>query len=130
MKVGKRMAPGTVVSVPWVLGVRHVGLVTERLVEGRPTVISNSKRDGVVEETWHAFCDGHLPQVESLRGPRDGRDAIAWARTRIGRSYDLFDSNCEHFVRDALGLPRESPQLRAGMAMAGLVLIAVAASRR
>jgi hypothetical protein len=44
-----------------------------------------------------------------------------------GEPYDAVGSNCEHFVRQALGLPRESPQLRGTLlglgALATLLLV-------
>ena len=115
--------PGAIVRVPFWGVFRHVGLVTER-----GTVISSKRGVGVVEEPVEDFAIGRKVRVERLRGTRPIAEAIAWARARVGQPWSLAN-NCEHFVREALGLPAASPQLRATAAVAATALTLVVASR-
>jgi hypothetical protein len=130
MSKQQRLVPGAVVSVPWFMGIRHVGLVTDTWLDDGPTVISNSKAGGVIEQTWTQFCAGHRAKFEAISGSRCGQHAVAWARRQLGSSYSLFADNCEHFVREALGAKRESPQLQSAFVGLGLLAFAVALTRR
>jgi hypothetical protein len=96
----------------------HVGIVSDIVVKGSPTVISSSKRCGrVVEGTWDQSAAG-VPARR--RGRLPGSLFIARARAQIGRRWFLFD-NCEHVAARAHGLPPHSGQMLA------LGLLAVAA---
>jgi hypothetical protein len=118
------LVSGTVLSVPLPIpGIRHFGLVAFGRYGDGPTVISNSKEGGVIEQSFSQFCAGHLPKVEPISGSRSGMHAVAWARQRLGTPYSLFNYNCEHFVREALGAKRESPQLQ--LALVAFVVLAV-----
>lgn len=126
------LAPGTVVSVlvftPW--PVRHMGIVTGRRIGGRPTVISNSKKVGqVAEESWQDFAGGGAVRVEGYPGRHHHSVVLARAFSRLGHPWRLADSNCEHFVRWAHGVPAESPQVRFGAATALLLAIGAVANR-
>lgn len=39
----------------------------------------------------------------------------------LGQPYDLFNLNCEHFVRFCHGLPPESPQLATAFLLGAMV---------
>lgn len=124
--------PGTVVSVlvftPW--PVRHMGIVTDRRIGGLPTVISNSKKVGQVEEeSWKAFAGEGAVRVEGYLGRLHHSVVLARAFSRLGDPWRLSDSNCEHFVRWAHGVELDSPQIRFGATMALLVALGAVAAR-
>lgn len=128
-------APGTVLAckVPvlgGVMTVTHVGIATEgyEWFSGEQTVISASKFAGrkVVEQSLSVFSGGAPVTATQLRPKLPVHEVLVRARAALGRGWDLIDSNCEHFVRWALGYEPESPQLRSGVAMGGLVLLLVA----
>lgn len=105
-------APGTVVSTPLILGIHHIGIVSDRVVHGVPMVISGSNRQGkVVEETWSAFAPTGKWKVETLTGPVSGLAVVERARSILGTPYDLLTWNCDHVTHYALGLRPQSPQL-------------------
>jgi hypothetical protein len=125
-----RFSVGDVVGIDVVVHgvpVHHVGLVSRVESWDDVFVISNSKRRGcVVEEHISEFAEGgrvaHHPHI---RGALHGHAVVHRARSRLGHTWDLITSNCEHFVRWAHGLPEESPQLVAkgvvGVAAVGTV---------
>lgn len=125
-----QLAPGTVVAVPFCRnGVRgeHVGIVTEVRDRrtGEPTVISASKKLGYVgEEWWSDFSDGQAAQIVPLRGRLASAQVLRRARSQLGRPWRLFSANCEHFVRWVHGVVPKSPQVRRGLAIAGVVGVA------
>lgn len=104
------------VRVPSVVGfVDHVGLVTNYIgADGFRMVIHASKQHGDVRETTATdFARGTtVTVVETLKSALPPELVLARARALIGRRWDAVSANCEHFVRYALGLEVESPQLR------------------
>lgn len=100
--------------------VQHEGIVTEH---GR--VISNSRRKGCVfEESVRSFAEGRkIKNIGPLNPRIDPMLAVERARTQIGKSYDLVNDNCQHFVRWCYGLKPYSPQKR--WALAGAAAIAL-----
>lgn len=120
----RNLRPGMVIAVRCGL-YDHVGLVTDCFMGGLPTVISNSKRHKrVVEEPMERFCDGKALRVICYPGHLSAQAILRKARSALGRSYDLFSGNCEHFVTWAYGVTPQSPQLRfvAALGFAGLFL--------
>ena len=118
--------PGSIVAVRIGL-VKHQGLISDRIVAGMPTVISNSKKRGcVAEEAWSEFAGGRQVDLLGYPGRLHPRDVLARARSRIGQPWTP-TSNCEHFVAFAHGQEEWSPTLRAcsiaGAALLLLVLI-------
>lgn len=107
---GQPLMAGTVVAVrigPYV----HVGIVSER-----GTVISASKRQKcVVEEALEEFSEGREVRIRDCAGNLPPEQVIARARMKLGQPYDLFGSNCEHFVAYCHGLPKQSPQLQTAL---------------
>jgi hypothetical protein len=119
------LAPGTVIGVDvtvWGVTVLHVGIVTERVVDGERTVISHSLRHGgTVEETLASFCDGKWWRVVGYLG-RDAWEVVldrARSDASVRRPWSLLWDNCEHAVRRWHGLAPESPQLRQAIGAAG-----------
>lgn len=91
----------------------HWGIVTDSWKDGEQTVISCSGlRNMVVEEAMSDFRQGN--QVESRHSPSTlpVQEVLARARGKLGQGYDLLNWNCEHFVYDSFGRPKQSPQLQ------------------
>jgi len=128
---GAYPSAGSVVWIRAYLVFKHKGLVTDRIVGGRPTVIANIPGVGVREQTWDEFADGQIPQL--LLG---FRYHLQWyvvkqrAYARMGTKYDLYTYNCDHFVNDAHGLPVISEQLEAMKALGLFVGVVALASAR
>lgn len=118
--------PGDIVAASRV-GYWHVGIVSDVLVDGAPTIISASKQTGrVVEETWTTFAGGGAVRHVGYPGTLPRYVVVAQARAQIGRSWKLFD-NCEHVATRAHGIEPQSGQLRAA-AVAGIALLCAWAS--
>jgi len=116
MKIGEPSCcvPSTVVGV-WVGPFLHVGIVSDhRSFNGLPYVISNSARAGHgAEEPWDVFSGGRIVyQVDGLESALPWPVVLTRARNVLCKKWDLLGWNCEHFVREALGIRVESPQLQ------------------
>ena len=89
--------PGDVVSVRFGVVLSHYGVVTSR-----GTILSNSRLyEGVIEQTPEAFATGRTIKRHRRYSTLDAHLVESRARRQIGRDYDLFGSNCGHFVRHA-----------------------------
>ena len=89
------------------------------LADGRGHVIHNSKKYGkVVRVSEAVFADGRQILVSDLYG-QDSLTVGSRALSCLGLPYDLFNANCEHFVRHCLGLDVESPQVQKYLLMLG-----------
>ena len=109
---------GTVIGVPFGV-IEHVGIVTDRRIDGVPAVISNSyAHRGVREEPLSSFAHGRSFRVHKAMSDLPGDEVAHRARRMIGRRYDPLRFNCEHFVRIAHGLKPKSPQLHGVLALA------------
>lgn len=119
--------PGSVISIPFLLVYRHLGIVSDRWHGGKPMVISNSaRRGGVHEEPWDVFAQGKPVTVEKSHSDMPRREAVTQARSRIGTRYDALTWNCEHLVSDARGFRPSSPQVLATLAVVVLGWMLVA----
>ncbi len=108
----------------------HVGLVSDRYLNGERAVISVSAvYGGVTEEPFSAFSGGRTVYNDGYPGTLDPYWVISRARAADAKRYSWTNFNCEHFVRDAHGLKIESPQLRAFVAMGFALVLALAAVR-
>jgi hypothetical protein len=88
---------GDVVSIRFGGVLRHYGVVTSR-----GTVICNSRlHGGVVEQSYEAFAAGRDVRLHGRYSDLDGYHVELRARRHLGKAYDLFGSNCGHFVRHA-----------------------------
>ncbi len=120
--------PGNVVSVETHLLWRHKGVVSDRLHNGKPMVISASARAGVAcEEPWELFSGGSEVQDEGYPGTLPKWQVLQRARMMIGRGYLLLKFNCDHFIAIAHGQEPRSPQLGATIAVAFVAMIVGAA---
>ena len=124
-------APGTVVWVWAYLFFRHRGIVSDRWFAGKPMIIASSRRTGVIEEPWDQFRGGQQVYEEGYLGHLPVHEVIWRARSRIGMPYRLGDSNCDHLVNYAHGLPVISEQVRdaATVATIGIALLALASKK-
>lgn len=117
--------PGTVVSVA-VGSIQHVGIITDRILNGFPCVISASKALGEVREvSWNEFFNGAEPTVLGYPGSLDPSTVLSRARRLVGKQWSLVKFNCEHFVHYAHGLKQRSPQLERACNLIGFVIAAV-----
>ena len=88
---------GDVVSIRFGGVLRHYGVITTR-----GTVICNSRlHGGVVEQSLESFANGRSVRQHGRYSDLDGYHVELRARRHIGKDYDLFGSNCGHFVRHA-----------------------------
>ena len=115
--------PGAPVKINC-LGYDHYAIVSDRMADQRPMLISLSYRTGTVaEEPWEEVVRGRKVSLSRLRSVLSPHEVIARARAAVGqRHYNLITSNCEHFVHDCLGLPARSRQIE-GAASAGLATL-------
>lgn len=112
---------GEILSINWRMGVEHDGIYT-----AAGTVIAGSKRSGyVVEEDLNTFSGGR--KIRSKGFPSDLSPAIveASARSNIGKRYNLFGYNCQHFANECHGR-KHSTQLRSTVwSVASIVLLGI-----
>ncbi|SEF93354.1 lecithin retinol acyltransferase family protein [Vibrio hangzhouensis] len=88
-------------------GFKHYGIYV-----GNNTVIHNSKKYQRVEEIdLTSFADNKNIEVSSIKAENPTL-AVQTARKYLGVPYSLFSENCEHFVRAACGLVKESTQVQ------------------
>lgn len=117
--------PGQVIGVR-VGFITHVGIVTDRTVNGEPMVISNSLRRGEVAEEPLSMFKGAFELV-----PVEKPAAMpAWivlsrAREKLGTQWKLTSWNCEHFVTWAFGHEPQSKQLQAGVVTGVIALFSI-----
>ena len=124
-----RARPGDVVAVNFGL-YEHVGILSDGRDwrTNQPLVFSATRRHGcVAEEPLAAFAQGRGVASRGFPGRLPRATVLARARALVGRRWHLFFDNCEHFVRQAHGLRRESPQLQAAGALM-VVSLAIAAN--
>lgn len=121
----KLLQPGQPVKIGR-RGYNHYAIVSDRSAGGKPMLISLSRRTGTVaEESWDAVVQGRRVTPSALRSELPAPEIVARARAQCGRKrYRLLTANCEHFVREALGLPARSRQLEtaAGAGATSLLL--------
>lgn len=113
---------GDKLSTPLPAGFKHVGIFAGPLPGFRRAVIHNSKRNGrVVVEEWEEFCEGRC-SLEARAKPGKGGAVVERALTYLGRQYNLWKFNCEHFANKVQTGEATSPQLAAGVGIVGVVI--------
>ncbi|MFA6309973.1 MAG: lecithin retinol acyltransferase family protein [Sterolibacterium sp.] len=124
------LAPGYTIGVQ-VGPITHVGIVSDKYVNGVPMVISNSRRTGgVAEEPLNIFQGGYaLVDVAQATASMPVWQVLLRARSMIGSRWNLFSWNCEHFVNWAYGFEAKSRQLDQASAFAGVALLLVGLAR-
>ncbi len=121
--------PGSVVYVCFAGPFRHKGVVTDRWVNGKPTVIANAiKTKGVKEITWDQFEDARQVFLDNKPAEVDAHVVLWRARRLIGQAYIPLTFNCEHFVEVCYGKKPNSAQvvlaLAGALALVGLLAMA------
>jgi len=122
---------GTVIFVVTWGVFKHKGIVSDRWWNGKPMVLANSPRSGVVEQSWDEFVgsqeafilNGFISNLPVLL-------VMQRARALLGRPYELFNYNCDHYVNEAHGRPVVSEQLGVIAAVVGLMGVAAAFGAR
>ncbi|ELR63544.1 hypothetical protein C942_03560 [Photobacterium marinum] len=80
--------------------------------DGEGGVIHNSKKRLRVQiDSLDDFTEGREIVVSSITS-ENPRRAFHYAKKHIGRPYNLFNQNCEQFVREAHGLDVECTQFQ------------------
>jgi hypothetical protein len=120
--------PGTIVSCRVGLW-NHKGIVSDRQIGGKPTVLANSMRSGgFIELTWDDFSGGQHVFLDGYPGQLPSWEVIHRARSLYDRKYDAIFWNCEHFVNVCHGLRPGSPQLIVTAVVALLLAMVLAGS--
>jgi len=95
------------------------------IADGTGGVIHNSKKyRKVTHESEDDFAEGKEILVSDITSNNPSY-AFDKAKGYIGMSYDLFQSNCEHFVRLCHGLVVESTQLHKYMVVSATTGLAI-----
>lgn len=112
--------PGQTLQTPR-FGYHHKGIATDQWREGEQLVISCSGRAGkVVVERMSEFTRGRGVEPIAPPGSMPAAMVLQRARSMIGQPYSLLDFNCEHFICEAYGVPRESEQMQRALCAVGL----------
>ena len=95
-----------------VLLIQYFGFKHYGIYAGNGTVVHNSKKFLKVEEiSLEKFTDGKELILSNIKSSNPDL-AVQTAKKYLGISYNLFSENCEHFVRVACGLEKESAQVQ------------------
>ena len=122
--------PGDVLAVDFGL-YAHVGVLSDRLDErtDEPLVFSSTWRRGAIhEEPISEFAQGRPVVRVGYPGALPRATVVSRARALVGRPWNLLWDNCEHFVREAHGLRRISPQVRTAAVVATVLFVVIANS--
>lgn len=113
-----------IVSVPWLWPIRHYGVLLTH-GNGAAVVYANSPGHGVARQSLPEFSAGREIRFEPapVAATPTPWEVIARAEGMVGRSYDLFRFNCDHFVAAAFGSKPESRQLQAAAIVVGAALL-------
>ena len=111
--------PGSIISVPAYVLLRHKGIVSDRWYGGKPMVISASARVGHgAEEPWDVFTSGQQWAYEGYPGSLQPWEVLQRARALLTKAYDLFAWNCDTFAYASHGIAKVSPQVVMACALA------------
>lgn len=113
---------GTVIAIRYTM-YKHFAIVSDRLINGIPNLISLSYRTSKVqEEPWDIVVGNRSIEQSFIKGDYSKEVVLSRARSCIDKNikYELLTFNCEHFARYAHGLPIESVQVK--QAIYGAVL--------
>ncbi|MBL1294165.1 MAG: lecithin retinol acyltransferase family protein [Thiotrichales bacterium] len=105
----------------------HWALVSDKFSGGKPMLISNTWRNGTVqEESWDQVVGSKPFKLHQVRTTTQAGFVLARARSAIGRvKYNLLQYNCEHFVREVISGVAKSKQIKKVAIMGGITLGAI-----
>jgi hypothetical protein len=122
------LRPGTVLRLQGAV-YDHVVLLAEHNWLGERNVLSFGP-DGYQETRLSAVAAERLVQSDGYLGKLPPELVLARARELGAKwEYSLFFRNCEHFVREAHGLPAESPQVQRAFAIGATGLLILGSAR-
>lgn len=117
------LLPGDAIERPGPLGTMHRGIFAGVDLAGRAWVIHNAKDQCVKWDLLGVFAEGQtvtfLKRV--ARNAYEQNLIIARAKSLLGRKFDLWKFNCDHFVTYALAGMAKSPQL--GFFVGGILVL-------
>jgi hypothetical protein len=99
------------------------------IVDNFGMVIHNSKKWGYVRrDALDDFSEGRMIEIADTIKSENPQSSIERAKQMINAPYDLFTSNCEHFVRIVHGMEKESRQIQKYLISIGAVTVAARAN--
>ena len=106
---------------------QHWALLSDRTKNGKPMLISNTRRNGTVkEESWDQVVGNRQFEVHNIQISTSPSLILARARGCIDRvKYDLLQYNCEHFVREIITGIAKSTQIKQFLAIGSLAAGAI-----
>ncbi len=111
---------GEIIAAKLDFGIEHYGIAT-----GTETVISASKRAGyVAEESESVFSGGHPIISKGYPSDLSPFEVLLKARNALGKEWNFFDYNCQHFATECHG-KKHSPQIREAYIHLGIVCLSV-----
>ena len=110
----------------------HWALESNSFYRGKPTLISNTRRNGSVqEESWDQVVNGRPYKRIAVTTAESPQIIIARARSAVGKTeYRLMNYNCEHFIRHVLTGVIESKQVQEAVFVVAALSILFALSRK
>ncbi|MBI3137735.1 MAG: lecithin retinol acyltransferase family protein [Sphingobacteriales bacterium] len=124
-----RLKPGDELIVPksgWDI-IQHHALYIGYDHQGIHWIIHNNVQTGVSLITVDDFFTQvhKVNKIMRFTGTNTERKALVQrALIRIGKPYDLINYNCEHFISEVKTGSASSPQVKSGLAFAGILLLA------
>src|SRR2546425_9954624 len=94
-------------------------------------VVHNTKGKGVEHTSLSEFAAGQPIEVVSVQQYWSADTILRRAKSQLGKPYDLFQENCEHFVNWVVTGVKKSDQLAFGVAaalIAFLVYVVIASN--
>ena len=103
---------------------QHWALLSDRIRDGKPMLISNTWRNGTVkEESWDQVVGNRNVELHNIQINASPSLIIARARSCIDRvKYDVLQYNCEHFVREIITGVAKSTQVKQALAVGSLAV--------
>lgn len=103
---------------------QHWALMSDRMMNGKPMLISNTLRNGTVqEEPWDMVVGNRKFEVHNLQISTSPFIILAKARSFVNKvKYDLLQYNCEHFVREMITGVAKSTQVKRALTLGGITI--------
>jgi len=110
------------------LGVWHHGIVRRIYPTWNGLAVEiahNMKKSGITVSDWYEFADGNVVVLQRhVESEEHIRQILERVEANIGKPYDLFAQNCEHFASFAFTGQAESKSIQlVGLVGAGVVAL-------